>query len=47
MSAQEKHLTRHTTQTTPTQETDPAGVSTMSEAREYARFESQNDSSTR
>jgi len=47
MSSQQKHMTRHMTQKTPTQETDSAGVSTMSEARDYARFQSQNDSSTR
>ena len=39
MSAQEKHINRQP-QTTPTQEND-------SESREYARFGSQNDSSTR
>ena len=47
MSSQQKHMTRHMTQKPPTQETDSAGVSTMSEARDYARFQSQNDSSTR
>ena len=40
MSAQEKHMNRHTAQTTPTQDND----STMSEAREYVRFGSQNES---
>ena len=44
MSVQEKHITRSMTQTTPA---DATCASTMTSIREYARFQNQNDTTTR
>ena len=47
LSAQEKHMSRLSGQTTPNQDIVSTGLSSLPESREYAHFESQNDSSTR